>query len=110
MLADAIAGATRPSQTITWARISEGSAQSIPEDLTGATMSGKIQNNAGVTRSITGVLTVTDGPAGIFTWDYGTADVATAGTFSVQFTVTFSVAPLVARTLISQWIVQAILV
>ena len=47
-LAHAVAGATRPSQVITWTR-DDGTA----EDLTGATITGKIRSLAdGTTRDI----------------------------------------------------------
>lgn len=101
MLAEAIAGATRPGQTVVWKR-----GDNTAEDLTGATLTGKIQNNAGTTRSITGTLTPADGSDGVFEWEYSALDVGTAGTFSVQFTATFAEAPTVARTIISQWVVS----
>lgn len=102
MLSEAIAGATRPGQVVTWLR-----GDGTPENLTGATLSGKIRNEAGVTRVIVGALTVTDAAAGKFTWDYAAGDVATAGTFSVQFTATFAEAPTIAKTMIGQWVVEA---
>lgn len=101
-LAYAVQGALRPSQIITWTRSDDS-----PENLTGATLSGKIRNEAGVTRVIVGALTVTDAAAGKFTWDYAAGDVATAGTFSVQFTATFAETPTIAKTMIGQWVVEA---
>ena len=103
MLADAIVGATRPWQIVTW---THSDRDSTPEDLTGATLTGKIQNAAGVSRSIAGTLTVTGAEAGVFRWEYASGDIVTAGTYSVQFTATFVAAPTVARTLASQWVVR----
>ena len=102
MLSEAIAGATRPGQVVTWLR-----GDGTPENLTGATLSGKTRNEAGVTRVIVGTLAVTDGAAGKFTWTYGAGDVVAAGTFSVQFTATFADAPTIAKTKIGEWVVEA---
>ena len=102
-LANAVKGATRPSQSITWTR--EG--LNTPEPLTGATLTGKLQNvKTQVTRAIAGVLTVTDGANGVFTWAYDAADVAEAGLFDVQFTAAFGSAPTPARTIIAKWTVE----
>ena len=102
-LANAVKGALRPSQQITWTR--EG--LNTPEPLTGATLTGKIQNcDTQVTRSISGTLTVTDGANGVFTWDYAAADVAEAGLFDVQFTAAFGTSPTPARTVRAKWTVE----
>lgn len=100
-LSHAIAGADRPSQVITWTRDDD-----TPEVLTGATLTGTIRNRLGVVRSIAGTLTVTDGDAGEFRWDYASGDVATAGRYQVQFTATFGTSPTVAKTYISAWLVS----
>lgn len=98
-LAPAIAGATRPGQSITWLD-GDGS----PVDLTGATITGKMRNkHSGQTRDITGVFTVTDGSAGVFVWIYDVGDVATAGAYAVQFTAAYSSAPSPERNIIASW-------
>ena len=105
MLPNRVEGGVRPAQALTWKR-EDGSA----EDLTGATLTGSIRNRAtGETRAITGVLTVTDGPAGAFRWDISAADVAEAGRFDVQFTAAFAAGLTPARTFVEQWVVEAAL-
>jgi hypothetical protein len=100
-LATAVAGATRPSQIITWTR-TDGNA----ETLTAATLTGKIRDHAtGTTRAIAGTLTVTDGATGQFRWDYAAGDVLTAGTFDVQFTAAFASGQTPAKTFVGRWIV-----
>jgi hypothetical protein len=97
-LAQAVAGGLRPSQTITWTR-----EDGTPEDLTGATITGKLLNLAsGETRAIAGALTVTDADAGQFRWDYAAGDVV-AGAYNVQFTADFGAAPSPARTFSASW-------
>ena len=100
-LAQAVKDSLRPSQIITWTR-----GDGTPENLTGATLTGKIRDNAtGVTRDSAGDLTVTDGADGVFTWAYHADDVATAGKFMVQFKATFGDNPSPARTIASEWFV-----
>lgn len=100
-LAAAVAGATRPSQTITWAR-----ADGTPEVLDGATLTGKIRDRyTGATRAIAGALTVTNGAGGVFRWDYAAGDVLAAGPFDVQFTATFAAGQSPAKTFVAQWTV-----
>ena len=99
-LANAVQGATRPAQSITWTR--EG--LNAPEPLTGATLTGKLRNcDTGAVRAIAGTLTVTDGANGVFTWDYAAADVEEAGLFDVQFTAAFGTSPTPARTVGGRW-------
>lgn len=87
-LASAIKGRTRPGQLITLQRRGGGVV-----DLTGAaSITGKLQpkGGTGTTRNIAGALAVAGTPtAGQITWDYGAADVAEAGYFWVQLTITF---------------------
>lgn len=99
MLGNAIKGSLRPSQSITWLRDTN-----IPEDLTGATITGKIYSLATKeTRDIEGSLTVSSGPAGVFIWDYASGDVISAGQFKVQFTAVFVGSPTPAKTRIDDW-------
>lgn len=101
-LANAIAGATRPTQVITWTR-----ADGTAEDLTGATITGNLYNTSDfTTRAIAGTLSVTDGAEGVFSWAYDAADVVTAGRYRVQFTAAFGSDPTPARTTIQTWIVD----
>ena len=100
-LAAAVAGATRPAQLITWTR-ADGNA----ETLTDATLTGRIRDRAtGTTRAIAGALTVTDGVAGQFRWDYAAGDVVAAGTFDVQFVAAFASGQTPAKTFVAQWTV-----
>lgn len=97
-LADFVAGAMRPSQTITWAR-----ADGTPEDLTGATLSGVLRNrHTGASRAIAGTLEITAPAAGQFRWNYDAADVL-AGAYDVQFTATFASGNTPARTFATTW-------
>jgi hypothetical protein len=82
-LEPAVQGDRHTGQQITWYA---GSAKKV---LTNATLTGKLVNSAGTVTAIAGTLTVTDGPNGVFTWAYAAADVATVGTYTVQFTATF---------------------
>lgn len=101
-LAHAVAGATRPSQVITWTR-DDGTA----EDLTGATLTGKIKDpRTDEVADIAGTLSITDATAGQFTWEYGAADVATSGRYLVQFTAAFGTGATPARTIVTAWYVQ----
>lgn len=101
-LAAAVAGATRPSQTITWTRL-DGNV----EPLTDASLTGKIRDRStGETRSITGSLTVIDGTEGVFRWDYSLEDVEKAGSFNVQFEADFLEGQTPAKTFSSEWTVE----
>ncbi len=102
ILAAAVKGGLRPSQIVVWAP-DGGSAM----DLTGATMTGTITDrNTGVTRAIAGALTVTDGAAGEFRWDYAAGDVSEKGEFDVQFNAAFGSPPSPARSYIARWTVH----
>lgn len=101
-LAAAVKGGLRPAQIVVWSR-----ANGVAEPLTGATLTGTITNRAtGVTRAIAGALTVTDGAAGEFRWDYAAGDVDTAGEFDVQFDAAFGSGQTPARTFIERWAVH----
>lgn len=101
-LADAVAGARRPHQQITWVR-----ADGEPENLGAATLTGKIKDRrTGEVRNITGALTVTDAAAGVFTWEYAAEDVAEPGEFEVQFSAAFGSGPTPAMTFVDSWRVR----
>lgn len=86
-ISDALQGARHTAQTITWL-----DDQGNVKDLTGATVTARIEPQAGgAAQAATGAFTlVGDGSTGQFTWTYGQADVATAGGFNVQFKATFA--------------------
>ena len=96
-LADAVQGARRPSQTITWT-----DAAGNPLDLTGATITARILRPTGAVAS-DGTFVVTDAANGVFRWDYSAADVASAGTFMVQFTAAFPSGATPARNTLAEW-------
>lgn len=101
-LADAIQGAKRPSQLITWTD-QDGNAV----DLTGATITARIRNTAtGLTVAADGTFTLTNASLGVFRWDYGTTDVTTAGFHRVTFTAAYATGTTPARTLSEKWTVH----
>lgn len=89
-------------QTITW-YLADGTTKKV---LTGATITGTLTTPAGVTTAIGGVLTVTDGPNGVFTWAYGANDTATATIYNVQFTATYAADGLADSSFVTDWTVQ----
>lgn len=103
-LASAIKGARHTAQVVVWTD-GEGDAQ----DLTGATLTGRIAEASGETRLIDGVLTVSDAAAGQFTWAYGAADVGEPGDFLVQFVASYNDGKN-DKTLIEKWRVERELV
>jgi hypothetical protein len=101
-LADAIQGAKRPSPQITWI-----DNDNVAFDLTGATITARIKNlTTGVVVESDGEFTVESATAGVFRWDYSTADVSEAGIFEVQFTATFGQPPTPAKTLKTYWYIH----
>lgn len=88
------AGALRPSLAITWTRERGEGA----EDLTDATLTGTITDRNGQERPIAGDLSVDNGPAGAFTWEFAPADVATPGTYAIQITASFASDPSPAKS------------
>jgi len=99
-VADAVEGALRPGQVITWLREDEQ-----PQELTGALLTGTIRSK-GQQRAIDGALLVKDAPGGVFLWLYAAADVAEAGTFDVQFTASFANGRSPARSYSAVWVVR----
>lgn len=100
-LADAVQGATHTPQRITWL-----DTDNTPVNLTGATITGKIQSVAvGASVAIAGDLDLVTPASGIFDWSYDAADVATAGTYMVQFTATYGDSKF-ERTLQATWVVE----
>jgi hypothetical protein len=99
-----VEGARRGSIELTW--YEDGST--TPVDLTSATISGYLQV-VGVTRAITGTLSVTDGPGGVFRWDLSAADVADSGNLQVQFVAAFASGQTPAKTFKADWYIEAAL-
>jgi len=58
-------------------------------NLTGASVSGVIRPRFGVTRPITGTITVTNPTAGVFTWEPSAQDTQHAGDLDVQFNAVY---------------------
>ena len=101
-LAEAVQGAKRPSQLITWT-----DADGVAVDLTGATITARLFNmQTGVAAASTGAFVLINPTAGVFRWDYATTDVATAGQFRVQFTATYASGLTPGRTLTELWTVH----
>lgn len=103
-LSNAVQGARHTAQVITWTD-TEGDAQ----NLTGATVTGRLLNlSTYAATAITGALAVTSAASGIFTWTYSAADVATPGTYEVQFVATYGSPPndTTDKTLIERWVVE----
>jgi len=102
-LAAAVQGARRTAQLITWL-----DEDGDPLDISGAVLTARLRRVAtGDVATADGLLTVTDGPAGQFSWQYGAADVAAAGDFEVQFTATAN--GLSDRTFLESWeVVEAL--
>jgi len=98
----AIKGARNTGLTITWQH-PDGTAH----NLTGATLTGVIKNDAGTSRAIDGTLALSDAANGVFTWTYGAIDVGTAGTFLVQFKAT--IGGQYDLTYSEKWVVEAAL-
>ena len=74
---------SRDTVTITWL-YSSGAAVNIA----GGTISAvyaPVEDDDNTVYAVDGVLAVTDGANGIFTWAYGAGDVGTAGSYLVQF-------------------------
>ena len=101
-LPDWVRGARRPSMLVTWYQ----NGMTTPEDLTGATLSGYIQDGT-TTTAITGDLAVTDGESGVFRWDFSEADVDHVGKLRVQFVATFGSGQTPAKTFVTEWLVRS---
>ena len=76
----AIEGARYTGAQIIWSQ-DDGTVQ----NLSGATITGTIEDKDGTSRSITGTLALVTPASGIFSWAYSVADVGTVGRFLVQF-------------------------
>lgn len=98
-LAKAMQYAAGTFQQIVW---SKGGA---PLDLTDAVLTGTIKPRFGITRPITGTLTVAADPTtGAFVWAYSGSDVQNAGELQVQFTASYP--GRTEYTLMAPWIVE----
>lgn len=105
-----VAGALRPSLTLTWLEEGPNGLPDQPVDLTGATLTGRIapRYGAGANRDISGTLTVYDGLAAEFVWDFAEEDVV-AGSYYVMFDAAYPSGPTPARSLVAEWDVLAAL-
>lgn len=102
-LPDAVQGAKRPSLQITWT-----DENGVAVDLSGATLTARIQDvSTGDVRAADGTFVIVTAASGIFRWDFGTTDVADAGTYMVQFNAAFGSTPTPARTFLTRWRVLA---
>src|SRR5512139_468375 len=85
-LQPALKGARNTGQQITWTR-----TDGVAQNLTGATLSGRMKNIAtGTAVAIDGVLSLVTAASGIFNWAYGAVDVGTAGVYEVQLKATYT--------------------
>jgi hypothetical protein len=107
-LSSGVVGARHTAQRITWYK--ENSTTGY--DLTGATITARIQDRNGIGRAADGVFTpdadqVTN--PGVFTWAYGALDVGTAGDdYHVQFIASY-VDSKNDKTFIADWkVVEAL--
>ena len=100
-LASAVEGATHTPQRITWL-----DTDNTAVNLTGATITGKMQSVAGgASVAIAGDLSLVTAASGIFDWTYDAADVDTPGDYVVQFTATYGDTT-VEKTLQALWTVE----
>ena len=101
-LADAVVGARKVGQTITWT-----DADGTALDITGVTLTAVRKNlDTGLVTAITGTLDPAIDPTnGVFSWTYTALDVVEAGRFLVQFTATWP-DTLKARSLSEDWFVH----
>jgi len=100
-LSIAVEGSNHTGQSITW-KDERGNAVV----LTGATITGSKRDHDGtVITAIDGALAITNGANGIFSWTYGTNDIAIAGSYVVQFLATFGDAT-IEKCLIEQFTVE----
>lgn len=95
------AGSVRPGMIITWIN---GDQTAV--DLTGATITGKLYSQtSGLTRNIAGTFQILAPTQGMFIWNFHADDVV-RGEYRAQFTATFSTAPLVQKSFITNWSVD----
>lgn len=81
-------------------------AGNAPVNITGADISGwKRNRRTGVETELDGVLSVSDGAAGVMTWARGVEDTGTPGPYDIGFLVT--VGGVDYRTLPARWVVVA---
>ena len=72
-------------------------------DITNSTITGTRKNKrTNTTTTLTGTMAIVSGTGGQFRWTYSTADVAIAGSYTVQFSATFADTT-VERSLLEDW-------
>lgn len=107
-LSEAIVGSNHTGQRITWK-----DERGNPVDLTGSTLTAGKREHDGTT------VTAVDGPLDLvssvadnnqFDWTYGTNDIATAGTYVIQFFATYASDSSIEINMLEQFIVHPALV
>lgn len=99
-LPERVQGALYPSLAITWYE----KGTTTPVDLTGATLTGTLtRQSGGETTAIMGTLELTDAANGEFRWDLHADDVATPGSYWVQFNAAYASGPTPGRTFDTEW-------
>lgn len=95
----AVQGGRWPPQPLVWEQ------GGVAANLVGATgITGTMTNRAtGVTRAITGTITITDPSRGEFAWYYSVADVAEWGEFDVEFVAAFAEGLTPGKTFLTRW-------
>jgi len=100
-LAHGVVGARHSAQQITWKK-DDGTAY----NLTGATITARIRDQrTGNTRAADGTFALVTAASGIFSWTYGTNDVAAPGRFDAQFKASYSDSK-DDLTFVAEWIVD----
>jgi hypothetical protein len=103
-LSEAVQGARHTSQRVTWL-----DEDGDPQDLNGATLSGRLLNRAtGTAANMDGTFNIVDAAGGVFDWTPGVNDVSTPGVFDAQFIATYGVVPNTTndKTLVEKWTVH----
>ncbi len=87
-----IEGSNHRPLELTWDLVDQKGAFVKVLNLTGATLSAYIKeaNSTDPPAPVSGTLNVVSAVDGTFTWQFGASDIATRGTYEVQFIATFA--------------------
>jgi hypothetical protein len=77
-------------------------------DLSGATITARIQPLHGTGGASTGAITVVSAPAGTLTYKFATTEVATTGTYQIQFKAVYADATILYHDII-EYVIQAVI-